>query len=106
MDVWFCNCLLVSLGNGLILTGCSWLLRAECSLRFQLIWMYWELHFGPAYVVFARNSSQAGLALQTARGVTVLLRSIMLACGKSLLSPVFALGCSLSGTVDSSGVYV
>lgn len=62
MDVWFCNCLLVSLGNGLILTGCSWLLRAVCSLRFQLIWTYWELHFGPAYVVFARNSSQAGIS--------------------------------------------
>lgn len=62
MEVWFCNCLLVSLGNGLVLTGCSWLLRAACSSRFQLIWRCWDLCFGPAYVGFARNSRQAEMA--------------------------------------------
>ena len=68
MGVWFCNCLLVSLGNGLILTGCSWLLRAVCSLHFQLSWRYWELRFGPAYVVFARSSGEAGLGFANCKG--------------------------------------
>lgn len=106
MEVWFCSCLLVSSGNGLVLTGCSWLLCAACSSHFQLIWRCWELCFEPAYVGFARSSHQAEMGSAAARGGPVLLRNFTLACRKSPLSPVLALGCSLSCIQDCSGVNV